>query len=480
MVEFGEQFKSINPATGGVIWQGAADTEADIAIAIENAREAFKSWSKLSFERRVEHVAKFIELLTRERHFIAHAISKEVGKPLWESETEVTTMINKFKISVESYEERTGDRDLGLSVTRHKPIGVMGVLGPYNFPAHVPNGHIIPALLAGNTVVFKASELTPMVAEDVVKLWHQSGLPIGVLNLVQGGAAAGKALIKDAKLDGYLFTGSSRTGIAIHKELAGKPNKMLALEMGGNNPLIVNDIDDLNAAAYLAVQSAFLTSGQRCTCARRLILIEGEESRRFMEVFMKMTSRLKIGSYHQDDIFMGPVISANQALSLLASQKAFVAGGGCALLPMERNYLGEHEDKSLTAFLSPGIVDVTDCKDRADHENFGPLLQVVRVKNMDAAIVEANNTSYGLSAGLISNNAETFERVRNEVKAGLINWNQQLTGASSNAPFGGIGMSGNFRPSAYYAADYCAYPVASMESSELKLPEKISPGVRID
>ncbi len=480
MLGFGQEFKSINPATGEVIWQGRADTEADISLAIDNAREAFKSWSKLSFETRVEYVAKFIELLTRERHFIAHAISKEVGKPLWESETEVTTMINKFKISVESYQNRTGLREQGVSVTRHKPIGVMAVFGPYNFPAHVPNGHIIPALLAGNTIVFKPSELTPMVAEDVIKLWHQAALPIGVLNLVQGGAEAGVMLTKDDRIDGYLFTGSSRTGVAIHQALAGKPQKMLALEMGGNNPLIVHDINDYKAAAYLTVQSAFLTSGQRCTCARRLILVENDEARRFMEVFMSMTSRLKIGAYHQDDIFMGPVISAKQAESLLVSQKAFVKGGACPLLPMERNYLSGYEEKSLTAFLSPGIVDVTDCADRADHENFGPLLQVVRVKNIESAIAEANNTSYGLSAGLISNNASLFARVRDEVRAGLINWNQQLTGASSNAPFGGIGLSGNFRPSAYYAADYCAYPVASMESAELKLPENISPGIRID
>jgi len=480
MLGFGQEFKSINPATGEVIWQGRADTEADISLAIDNAREAFKSWSRLSFETRRDYVAKFIELLTRERHFIAHAISKEVGKPLWESETEVATMINKFKISVESYQDRTGLREQGLSVTRHKPIGVMAVFGPYNFPAHVPNGHIIPALLAGNTIVFKPSELTPMVAEEVVKLWHQAGLPIGVLNLVQGGADAGVMLTKDDRIDGYLFTGSSRTGIAIHQALAGKPHKMLALEMGGNNPLIIHDINDYKAAAYLTVQSAFLTSGQRCTCARRLILSEGEEARKFMEVFMAMTSRLKIGAYHHDDIFMGPVINAKQAENLLASQKAFVAGGGCALLPMERNYLGGYEDKSLTAFLSPGIVDVTDCIDREDHENFGPLLQVVRVKNIDEAIAEANNTSYGLSAGLISNNASLYDRVRNEVRAGLINWNQQLTGASSGAPFGGIGLSGNFRPSAYYAADYCAYPVSSMETAELKLPENISPGVKLD
>ncbi len=480
MINFGDEFNSINPATGEIIWQGRADTEADISLAIDNAREAYKTWSRLSFDERKEHLQKFIDLLTRERHFLAHSISKEVGKPLWESETEVASMINKFKISVDAYHERSGEKHNGLSVVRHKAIGVMAVFGPYNFPGHVPNGHIIPALLAGNTVVFKPSELTPMVAEETMKLYHQAGLPLGVLNLVQGGAAAGMMLTSDPRIDGYLFTGSSRTGIAIHKALAGKPEKMLALEMGGNNPLIIHDINDYKAAAYLAVQSAFLTSGQRCTCARRLILVEGAEASKFMEHFMHMTSRIKIGAYYHDDIFMGPVINAAQAESLVASQKAFVDDGACALLPMDRNYLGSYEDKSLTAFLSPGIIDVTDCASRADHENFGPLLQVVRVKNIDAAFTEASNTAYGLSAGLISNNAGLYQRMHNEVRAGLINWNQQLTGASSTAPFGGQGLSGNYRPSAYYAADYCAYPVASMESAELKLPENISPAVRSD
>ncbi len=480
MIEFGAEFHSINPASGEVIWQGRADTEADISLSIDRAREAFQSWSRISFEERASYIENFIKLLSLEKHFIAHAISKEVGKTLWESEAEVSSMINKFKISIAAYKERCGERIQGPSITRHRAIGVMAVFGPYNFPGHVPNGHIIPALLAGNSVIFKSSELSPMVSESIVKLWHQAALPIGLLNLIQGGAQTGALLTKDDRIDAYLFTGSSSTGTAIHRALAGKPNKMLALEMGGNNPLIVHDIHNYKAAAYLTVQSAFLTSGQRCTCARRLILIEGEESRRFMEALMRITSRIKIGAYYHDDIFMGPVINSEQAVKLLKAQADFIADGACPLLPMERNYLGDYEHKDLTAFLSPGIIDVTDCSKRSDNELFGPLLQVIRVKNMEEAILEANNTAYGLSAGLISENPHLYQTILRELRAGLINWNHQLTGATANAPFGGIGMSGNYRPSAYYASDYCSYPIASMESTELSLPEHISPGIKLD
>ncbi|MEG1215068.1 MAG: aldehyde dehydrogenase family protein, partial [Leclercia sp.] len=168
---------------------------------------------------------------------------------------------------VRAYHERTGESLTemadGAASLRHRPHGVLAVFGPYNFPGHLPNGHIVPALIAGNTVVFKPSELTPWTAEETVKLWQAAGLPDGVLNLVQGGRSTGEALAQSSEIDGLLFTGSANTGYHLHQQLAGAPEKILALEMGGNNALIIDEITDIDAVVNLTIQSAFVSAGQR-------------------------------------------------------------------------------------------------------------------------------------------------------------------------------------------------------------------------
>ncbi len=226
-------------------------------------------------------VEKFAALLEANKAELTRIIACETSKPRWEATTEVTAMINKIAISVKAYHTRTGEQHTempdGAATLRHRPHGVLAVFGPYNFPGHLPNGHIVPALLAGNTVIFKPSELTPLTGEAVVKLWEQAGLPPGVLNLVQGGRETGQALSALSDIDGLLFTGSAGTGYQLHRQLAGQPEKILGLEMGGNNPLIVEDPEDIDAAVHLTIQSAFITAGQRCTCARRLLVKRGAQ-----------------------------------------------------------------------------------------------------------------------------------------------------------------------------------------------------------
>jgi succinylglutamic semialdehyde dehydrogenase len=428
----------------------------------------------------------YIELLKESKDELAEKLCADTGKALWECALEVSSPINKLKISVEAYHDRTGltvngqratDSDLirnatkADSIVRHRPHGVIGVFGPYNFPVHTPYGHILPALLAGNTLVFKPSELTPYISEAVIKLWQRAGLPKGVLNMVQGKVETGKLLSNHPGLDGIFFTGSSRTGAILHQNYAGHPGKILALEMGGNNPLVVHKVKDLEATAYLIIQSAFITAGQRCTCARRLILVENNDTDKLLAILIEMVSKIKIGDPMDTSNFIGPVISAAQADKLLAAQSGLISKGAKPLLEMKKLSLGD-------AYVSPGIVDCTNAI-TDDEENFGPLLKVYKVKNWDAAIAKANDTDYGLSAALISDSEELYEDFLHRVRAGLINWNNQTTGASSAAPFGGVGCSGNHRPSAYYAADYCAYPVSSMESPVVKLPEKLSPGLNL-
>jgi succinylglutamic semialdehyde dehydrogenase len=344
---------------------------------------------------------------------------------------------------------------------RHKPHGVLAVLGPYNFPAHLPNGHIVPALIAGNAVVFKPSERTPATGEFLVECYREAGIPEGVVRLLIGGPDQGRSLAGQPGIDGLLFTGSARAGMALHRQFAETPQKILALELGGNNPLVVWHAKDVESAANIAVQSAYLSAGQRCTAARRLI-VEEDKHESLIEAMQKLIGRLIVDEPFADpQPFMGPLIDLAAADLVQEQWLNLMMKGGKPLCRLDRPF----NDKP---FLTPALIDVTDVRDRPDEEIFGPVLQVIRVKDFDAAIAEANNTRFGLAASLVGGSPEMYDRFWANVRAGVINWNKPTNGAPSNAPFGGVGMSGNHRPSAFYAADYCAYPVTSSEADRAR------------
>lgn len=473
----GPLLQKFSPADGNhLLWEACSASAEDVDQAVVSARQAFRSWAMLSLAARSAILTRFGEILALHREELAVTISQETGKPLWESRTEVQSMINKIAISIQAYHERTGTKltpqSDGSATLQHRPHGVMAVLGPYNFPGHLPNGHIVPALLAGNTVVFKPSELTPMTAEQTVRYWQEAGLPAGVINLIQGSAETGRALSEHPDIQGLLFTGSARTGYALHRMMGGHPEKILALEMGGNNALIVESYANLDAAVYIAVQSAFISAGQRCTCARRLLIKRGTAGDQFLARLIDVTKALRVGRWDEQPApFMGPVISPMAAQQLMEAQNQLLALGAESLLPM--TVLQDD-----TGFISPGILDVTPVavEARPDQEYFGPLLSVIRYTSLEEAIQLANQTQYGLAVGLIAEQTDDFTQVQLEARAGIVNWNRPLTGAASNAPFGGIGASGNHRPSAYYAADYCAWPMASLESPVQTLPDQLPAG----
>ena len=472
----GKEFNSINPANNQIVWTGISANNDQVDQAINAARTAFKSWSILSINDRVKVIVKFAQLLEENKNKLAEIISSEMGKPVWEALTEVGAMKGKIQISINAYHERTGTHTNTAGLTtqalRHKPHGVLAVYGPYNFPGHLPNGHIVPALIAGNTIVFKPSELTPYTAEFTVLLWQQAGIPDGVINLVQGEVVTGKALAAHTGIDGLLFTGSANTGKLLHQQYSGHPEKILALEMGGNNPLIVKSIEDIKTLTYTIIQSAFITSGQRCTCARRLFIPIGDKGDELVETLVDATKKLVIGKYDNDPTpFMGPVVSNIAAKGLRRAYQSLIDLGAISLLELK------HLDEQ-TGFVTPGIVDVTGLE-ITDEEYFGPLLQIIRYQDFEQAIEQANNTRFGLAAGLLGGTQKDYDLFHQSIRAGIVNWNTQTTGASSNAPFGGVGISGNHRASAYYAADYCAYPVASLESESMELPEKLTPGVSL-
>ncbi|MEM6909112.1 MAG: succinylglutamate-semialdehyde dehydrogenase [Pseudomonadota bacterium] len=452
---------SFEPATGEVLWRGE---HSDVGQAVSRARRAWPAWAAMPNTNRVELVRRFANEVRKRTDRLAELIARETGKPLWEARTEVDAVVGKVEISISAYAERTGKKKLdsalqGMAAVRHKPHGVMAVLGPYNFPAHLPNGHMIPALIAGNTVLFKPSEKTPAVGAALVECFAAAEFPADVVQLVIGGPDEGKALVAHPGVDGVLFTGSAQAGIAINRKLAANPGKIVALEMGGNNPLVVIDTPKLGDAAALIAQSAFTTAGQRCTAARRLIVKESVYDDLIAEL-VPLSKKLLVGNpLAEPQPFMGPVIDNDTADRLEESFIALVTAGGKPLSHMRR--LDPERP-----FLTPAILDTTAIEDRPDIELFGPVLQVIRVADLDAAIAEANNTRFGLSASLIGGTPEDYSRFWANIRAGIINWNRPTNGASSAAPFGGIGLSGNHRPAAFYAADYCAYPVASTEMDQ--------------
>ena len=468
-----EELVSHEPATGAELWRGqASDVDAEVAAA----RAAWPGWAAKSFAYRAETLRRFVDRVKAEAEGFADLIARETGKPLWEARTEVESVCNKVDISVTAYSERTPNRRIegamGLrNAVRHKPHGALAVLGPYNFPVHLPNGHIVPALLAGNSVLFKPSEKTPATGAKLVELFHSAGVPEDVLRLIVGGPDTGRALAAHDGLDGLLFTGSVRTGIALNRQFAARPDRILALEMGGNNPIVVWDTADIRTAAVLVVQSAFLSAGQRCTNARRLI-VKQAMAEPLIEEVRTLSGRLIVDHPHAEPApYMGPVIDNEAADGLTESFLILMSSGGQVIRHMTRPVEGR-------PFLTPGIIDVTAMPERPDIELFGPLLQVIRVDSFEAAIAEANNTAFGLSAALIGGTPQLYDQFWANARAGVINWNRPTNGASSAAPFGGIGLSGNHRPSAFYAADYCAYPVASSESDTLRA--SIGVGLRDD
>jgi succinylglutamic semialdehyde dehydrogenase len=455
---------SIEPATGALLWRGACGS---VEAEVVQARESWAGWAARPLSYRAEALRRFANVVRGRSDDFADLIARETGKPLWEARTEVESVIAKIDISVSAFAERTGQRRLDSQMgsrlaVRHKPHGVLAVLGPYNFPAHLPNGHIVPALLAGNAVIFKPSEKTPATGAFLVDCYRAAGIPEGCVRLLIGGPEAGRALAAHPLIDGLLFTGSARTGLALNRQFAEHPEKILALEMGGNNPILVWDTPDLYSAAVLVVQSAFTTAGQRCTAARRLI-VEQRLAEPLLDEINRLIDRMIVGEPHADPApFMGPVIDNDAADTLTENFLSLSAKGGRPIRYLERPIDGR-------PFLTPALIDMTDASERPDAELFGPLLQVVRTDSFEAAIAEANNTRYGLSAALVSQDPKRYDAFWANIRAGIVNWNRPTNGAASNAPFGGVGWSGNHRPSAYYAADYCAYPVVSAEAEQARV-----------
>lgn len=457
----GPTLVSRNPSDGTRVWEGETASQEQVDLAVTAAVDAAVLWAQTDVEIRKAIVQRYAEILKDETDSFADLISRETGKPYWEAVAEVKTCIAKVDLSLRALSDRRHPQSASLPThaveVRYQPLGVVVVLGPYNFPAHLPGGQIIPALLAGNAIVFKPSEWTPAVGGWMVDAWVRAGVPAGVVNLIHGGKDVASWAIDDGRIGGVMFTGSYRGGAAIHSKLAGRPHVMLALEMGGNNPLIVLKEDEPEMVAGAIVASSFITAGQRCTCARRLFVLNNSAGDRLVEVLCQRVKKLRVGlPTDRPEPYIGPLIDKSAADAMLEVQHRMVVAGGNILVEMRRS-------PRCSALLHPGLIDMTAAFGLLeDDEHFGPLLQVYRVRNFEQAIEWASSTRFGLAAALFGGTREQFEMFRSRIGAGVVNWNRQTTGASGSLPFGGLGDSGNHRPAGYWAIDACNDPIASL------------------
>ncbi len=526
----GESLRSTNPAhPEEVIWQGAP-VLAHVDQAVAAARAALPAWSRFPLERRAAVLRRFAKIATARIDEMTALIRDEVGKPAWDAKGEAALLAAKVDITLDAGPEgamrRVTGYDTALSPTRRgrawfRPHGVMAVLGPFNFPAHLPNGHIVPALALGNTIVFKPSDKTPACGQLLAEFYHEAleaeGAPPGVFNLVQGTAPIASVLASHQDIDGVLFTGSWPVGRRILEANLDRPGRILALEMGGNNPAVILEDADLRQKAVHRVRAAhaFISSGQRCTCTRRLIVHEAVADR-VIPAVCKAASSLILGDPRDTatPVFMGPVISQAAREQILASQAEMHAAGGRTLVLatavdgpgggwyVSPGVMQVDGFSRMTPGLSESSSEVPGARRASSREHpglrlgtgsdpasqgvatlgpdvevFGPFLRICTVKDLDEAIEQANATGFGLAASLFQQNPAAIERFQHEVRAGCININTGTAGASSKLPFGGLGHSGNHRPAGSFSVDYSAYPVAGMiEQADGAL---VSPGMRV-
>jgi len=452
---------SFEPATGAEIWRGPP---TPIEPPLAAARAAWRGWAGQGLAVRGELLRRFANELLRNSDEAARLVAREVGKPWRDAQAEVEAVLAQVEIAIRAQGERAPQRrrDNGLAGTLalgHKPHGVMVVISPWTLPLLAPAGQILPALLAGNTVVFKPSEKAPACGRFLVDCLYAACVPAEVLHCVVGGPEAGLALASADGVDAVAFAGSAQAGVALNRKLAARPDRLLTLEMGGNNPLVVWDTPLVDDVAALVVQSAFGASGQRSTAARRLI-VKSTIYDRVMPAVKQLADRLIIGApFDEPAPFMGPIIDNVAADGLTESFVWLMSNGARPIKHMARPRDG-------LPFVTPGIIDVTAMAEKPDVELFGPLLQVIRVESFEAAIAVANATRFGLVAGLIGGSPEEYRRFWAETRAGIVTWNRPTTADLAVMPMGGVGLSGNHRAAGLYAPDYCAYPVASAEAEQ--------------
>lgn len=447
--------------------------------AVESAKKAYMPWARLSMDDRKRYLLKLKEVFEAHKEDLATAISRDTGKPKWESLTEAAALVGKIDITLNFSLKLVAEDHIpnalpGVEgVIRYKPRGVMAVIGPFNFPAHLPNGHIVPALIMGNTVVFKPSEQTPFVGQVMAQCFEKAEFPAGVINMIHGDGETGRKLVEHEGVDGILFTGSYEVGLKIKQATLNHYWKILALEMGGKNASIIWDDADMDKAVYESLVGAYMTSGQRCSCTSRL-LVHKKIYDKFVDRFYEAAKKLSVGHW-SENAFMGPLINEGAVEKYVRFQEIAKREGAESLMR------GKSLDlKHKGHYVTPSINLVKKFDPQSVYQKteiFGPNVAIYSVEDFDHSLEIVNSTGFGLVMALFTKNENLYKQSLLEAKVGLINWNRTTNGASSKLPFGGMGKSGNDRPSAHFAIQYCSIPVGSLEDPTDFDPSKTLPGM---
>jgi acyl-CoA reductase-like NAD-dependent aldehyde dehydrogenase len=438
----GEIFDDINPATLEIIGKLHKASQEDVKSAVDSAERTFETWSSTPAPQRARILFRAARMLEEQKEELARLMTIEMGKVLKEARGDVQEAID-----IAYYAAGEGRRLLGettpselpdkFCMTIRRPIGVVGLITPWNFPIAIPAWKIMPALIAGNTLVLKPASDTPILSIELTRILHEAGLPRGVLNLVMGeGSTVGSAIVHNKKIRAVSFTGSLETGKWILGEAA-RDMKKVSLELGGKNPIIVMDDADLDLAVEGIIWGAFGTSGQRCTAASRVIVHEKIFSALSKKI-IERTKGLRLGNGLLETTDVGPVIN-NSQLEKIARYVDIGKKEGAKLV------LGGKIAKPLPGyFFEPSIfTDVTPDMRIAQEEIFGPVVSLIRAENLDEAIKFANSVEYGLSSSIYTENMRNAFKAIEKIEAGITYINASTIGAEIHLPFGGVKSTGN-------------------------------------
>ncbi len=450
----GETFDSLSPATGELIGTFPRSTPEDVDRAVAAARAAFESWRLVPAPKRGEILFRFAGLVAEHKQELAELMSREMGKVIAEAGGDVQEAID-----MSYYMAGEGRRLFGqttpselpdkFNMSVRMPVGVVGVITPWNFPIAIPSWKIVPALVCGNTVVFKPANDTPLLAERFVELLVEAGLPAGVVNVVHGfGRDVGDRIVRHPDVPVITLTGSRETGVAV-LEAAAASLKHVHLELGGKNGIVVMDDADLDLAVDGILWSAFGTSGQRCTAASRVIVHE----RVYDELASRLVDaaeRMRLGPGWEPDTDVGPVIN-RAALEKIHSYTEIGQEEGARLLTGGEVATGNGLEHGF--FYRPTIFGDVDPQMRiAQEEIFGPTTALIRVRDFDEAIRVANGIRYGLSSSIFTRDVNRAFRAMRDLQAGITYVNAGTIGAEVHLPFGGTKDTGNGHREAGQAA----------------------------
>ena len=444
----GATFENRNPAdTDDMIGTFPASTVEDVAAATEAAREAYKKWRLMPAPKRGDILRVAGDLMNRRKEELARAMTREMGKPVFETKGDVQEAIDTAYYSATETRRLFGynapsEMPDKMNLSFRMPIGVCGIITAWNFPMAVPSWKILPALACGNTIVYKPSEDAPHSGNLMAEILEEAGLPKGVFNVVHGAGETGNAIVEHPDIKVIGFTGSTETGKAIASK-AGAMNKQISLEMGGKNAQIVMPDADMDLAMEGVLWGAFGTTGQRCTATSRLILHKDIHDE-FINRLIEKASALKLGPGLEDDTEMGPVVNEKQ-LDKVADYVRIGREEDGATCILGGDRAGE-EDQVLSRghfFLPTIFIDVTRDMRIAREEIFGPVLSVLKVADLDEAIEVLNDTEYGLSSSLYTANVNDAFRAIRDIEAGITYINVPTIGAEAHMPFGGVKGTGN-------------------------------------